>query len=651
MNRAVRSFLLTIPFLALFLCLSLLTHSTLFAQDQSLYWERYDVEIEVRPDGTFRVIEHNQINFTSGTFRFGARSIPTERLVGIDELKVTFDGTPFTLNASGELPGTFETASNGGNLDVRYFFPEPISGPHQIDIEYVVRGGVRYYEDGDQLFWKAVHSDRPATIEASRVTVYLPAGVAADQIRAEAYDTEANVTVSPDGRTLTFDALSSISPGQELEIRVQFPHGVVSGSAPAWQAQADLEDIEAEARAARAESINLLAGGSSIILLIGGFISVIMLWWRGGRDPTVELAADYLTEPPDDLPAGIVGTLIDESADQQDIMATLLDLARKGAIRIEETQAAQTGWFNKKEGEFLYTLQDRSKATSKGELTLIEEFFGSRQRRRLEDLHQKFYSSIPKIKQALYEDVTERELFEQNPDQVRQNYTGGGILLMVLSGVLFFALLFNMETLLAEALLCLPLALGLTGGALTIMSRVMPRKTKVGSETASKWQAFRRYLQNLEKYGALEEKKEIWDQYLPYAVAFGLEKRYIKQFAQANAPVPRWYTPYGYSHGPYYRGGHHNQSGNWSDNAEIRGGQVRDSFPGSQDGGGLQGASDSLGRGIQGMSDGLASMLTVTANTLTSTPPSQSSGGGGGGWSGGGGFGGGGGGGGSSSFG
>ena len=50
------------------------------------------------------------------------------------------------------------------------------------------------------------------------------------------------------------------------------------------------------------------------------------------------LIADYLPEPPSDLPPGIAGTLIDESADMQDILATILDLARRGAIEIEEVE-------------------------------------------------------------------------------------------------------------------------------------------------------------------------------------------------------------------------------------------------------------------------------------------------------------------------
>ena len=66
---------------------------------------------------------------------------------------------------------------------------------------------------------------------------------------------------------------------------------------------------------------------------------LLYLWWyRRGRDAPVGLIADYLPEPPSDLPAGMVGTLVDERADLQDVIATLLDLAKRGLLEIEEEQ-------------------------------------------------------------------------------------------------------------------------------------------------------------------------------------------------------------------------------------------------------------------------------------------------------------------------
>src|SRR5680860_430986 len=71
-------------------------------------------------------------------------------------------------------------------------------------------------------------------------------------------------------------------------------------------------------------------------LLIGGIVAAIVLWYVRGRDPATGMIAEYITEPPDDLPPGAAGTLLDERAHHRDVVATLLGLARHGAIRIHE---------------------------------------------------------------------------------------------------------------------------------------------------------------------------------------------------------------------------------------------------------------------------------------------------------------------------
>jgi hypothetical protein len=61
-----------------------------------------------------------------------------------------------------------------------------------------------------------------------------------------------------------------------------------------------------------------------------------VLWYVRGRDPATGMVAEYITAPPDDLPPGAAGTLLDERADHEDVVATLLGLARHGAIVIHE---------------------------------------------------------------------------------------------------------------------------------------------------------------------------------------------------------------------------------------------------------------------------------------------------------------------------
>ena len=72
------------------------------------------------------------------------------------------------------------------------------------------------------------------------------------------------------------------------------------------------------------------------MLAVGGPVAIYGIWHSYGRDTPVEIPIDILREPPEDLPPGVVGTLIDERADIHDLIATMVDLAERGIIHIEE---------------------------------------------------------------------------------------------------------------------------------------------------------------------------------------------------------------------------------------------------------------------------------------------------------------------------
>ena len=169
---------------------------------------------------------------------------------------------------------------------------------------------------------------------------------------------------------------------------------------------------------------------------------------------------------------------------------------------------------------------------------------------------------------------------------------------------------------------CVPLSLAVIGIGVIILARFMPRRTKTGSEEVARWRAFKRYLQNLEKYTKVEDATEIFEQYLPYAVAFGLEQSFIRKFEKVDAPPPTWWIPYEMSR-PYHSGG----GGGSASGGHVPG----HAAPMPSEGGSapsLDGMSRSMGSSLAGMSAGLGTMLSQASNTLTSTPSSSGSGGG-----------------------
>lgn len=201
------------------------------------------------------------------------------------------------------------------------------------------------------------------------------------------------------------------------------------------------------------------------------------------------------------------------------------------------------------------------------------------------------------------------------------------------------------------------LALVFVGILLLIVGPHMPKRTAEGVRQAGQWAAFKRYLSRIREYETEAQAKTLFNRYLPYAVAFGIDQSWVQKFAGVGVPAPPWFNgemfgPFG---GPQTRGGGPViiMPGPWI------GGYGHGHHRGGYVGGGGIGGAGGTGGGMGGppnlddVSGSLADMLNRAAETLARGGGSGWSGGGGG-WGGGGGggfggFGGGGGGGGGSS--
>ncbi|HET7375266.1 MAG TPA: DUF2207 domain-containing protein, partial [Anaerolineae bacterium] len=479
----------------------------------------------------------------------------------------------------------------------------------------------------DRIQWKAIPSDHDYPILDSTVTLHLPSGAPilnsdSGPLIGVAAGDNAIASVGSNRLTATFESAGPLASGDGIEIRADFQHGAVAGTAPAWQARYDFQE--------RYGSLITL-GGCFIGLLfaIAGSLWVFLRWYARGRDPVTGTVADYVNAPPSDLPPGLVGTLVDERADMKDIIATLVDLARRGILTMQEEKS--TGFLGiGSSSDFIFRRVPKADVSKLRdyERTLLDDVVPSDERR-LSDLKNSFYISIPGIKRGIYKEVVKENLFPSSPDATRNRWVAGGIAIVILAilagiaaGVVFAD--FVMGVVLAF------IGLGFFGLVMAGASSAMPVKTRHGAEMMAAWMAFKRYLENISKYAKLEEATDQFDKYLPYAIAFGLDRSWINTFARVNTPIPYWYHPYWYG----------------------RGIGIPNGSPTSVGGGigtpSVQGMSDGLAHSLQSMSTGLTTMLNSAASTFQSRPSSS---GGGGGWSGGGFSGGGGGGGGSAGFG
>jgi uncharacterized membrane protein YgcG len=607
----------------LILLLAAFPAATVSAEDKTLYWQRWDVDITVQSNSDLHIVEEHEIAFTSGQFSFGFRGIPMDLLEGIGDVTVSESGVRFSQER-GERPGTFYTRVEGGEFRIYYFFLDPPveRETRTVQFAYTVEGAVRFYEGGDQVYWEAVAGDRGWPIDSSTVAVHLPAGAAPRPDVDPAASYGASTTVTVEGTTVWFRTAGRIDGDDPLQVRVQFPHGIVSGAPPSWQAEYDR-------RVQYDETIrpvlNLCLGAVGLVLAIGGPVGVYSLWRKRGRDPDIGPVPEYLAEPPAELPPAVAGTLVDERADLQDVMATLVDLARRGYLVMEEER--EKGLLGTTTTAFTFERTDKPDDDLRPyERLMLERVFGGKGRRSLESLSQKFYTAIPKIQDQLYKEVVRAGFFTAEPDDVRRRWMGLGAILVVLA-VIGGAVTFGLLESVAGALICLPTGVGVSAVAMIIAGNFMPAKTRKGAEQSILWRAFRTYLHKIEQYTDLETATDQFDRYLPYAVAFGLEKSWVRTFARVPAtPMPMWYRPYWWGHRGHGMG---RRKGSAGTGAPDLADQI--ARPGQS----MQSISDGLAGGLQNMSDGLVKMLNSASQTFVSRPQSASSGGRGG-WSGGG---------------
>lgn len=576
-------------------------------ETQTLEWTRLDTEITVLPNGDLRVVETNVIDFTSGTFTFGYRDIDLSRLTDVVDVLVTEQGRALPV----ELSQTDE-----GYFRIRYEFEPARREQRVFTVEYTAQGATRYYDDGDEVFWAGVYADRNGfAVQASRLTVRLPDGATA--LDAQTYGPRAELR-GQGTNVVVAEALEPVASGDQFEIWVKFPHGVIGGSAPPWQAGYDA--LRAYQRTAK-PVVDFVLLVLALLTVSAGVPAAIVMWYRRGRDPQVGLVAEYLSEPPAGISPGLAGTLLDEKADLSDVIATLVDLARRGVLVIREEQSPGLFGIGTRRDWVIEAGPNFDTELAPHERALINALdVGPGEDVPVSSLQNVFYKRLPGIQNALYKQLVSSGYYRRRPDMVRNHYTMWAIAVVIAGGMLFVAGAVLAAEGLTSTLIALGGAITVVGVVWLLVANAMPVRTTKGAEMRARVEAFKRYLSNIERYGDLRAATEQFDRYLPYAVAFGIDGTWISRFAAVDTPAPRWYL----------RGAGASSSGG-GDSASSVAGAAR-----AASGGGIGAANAGLTSSLAGMNAGLSAMMSSVASTFSSSP-SSSGGGGGGGSSGGGG--------------
>ena len=539
-------------------------------------------DIIVMPDGWIEVTETIKVRAEGNRIRRGIyRDFPTEYydklgnryVVDFKPLAVLRNGAPESFHATGYQNG------------VRTYFGQSDRyidhGVHTYQFRYRASRMLGYFDDYDELYWNVTGFDWAFPIDKGSATIHLGFDVPAGQIQTTAYTgpygsnaQDYRSHVDSEGAA-HFEATEALGPLNGMTIVVAWPKGYVPEPTDMQRLGWLLKDNR-----------NLLIALTGFMLLLAYYIPI---WRKYGRDPEEGVLVTRYTPPEGFSPASL-RYIRQMYYDDKVMTAAIVNLAIKGYLRINDLGSKHT----------LFDLQPGAGGLplAAGEKELYEALFKDGRRVVLE---QENHSLLGSAKSAHSKSL--RQDYKKNYFQTNGLLNAPAILIVLLSTVLTFAL-GGKPSVAAIAVIVLSFV------TMAFFAIIMKRPTLRGRKVLDEMLGFKDYLEIAEKQemnlrNPPEKTPQLFEAYLPFALALDVEQEWAEKFAKVFAAIR---DPDGNGYQPGWYSGD-----NWS--------------------------ATRLSSTVNSFSSELGSSISSSV-----TPPGSSSGSGGGGFSGGGGGGGGGGG-------
>ena len=448
------------------------------------------------------------------------------------------DGT-ITDDAGQPLVVERQTIDNGWTRRYHIYIPDARDADRTIIIRYRVRNAIRFFykssEVGelDELYWNVTGNAWTMEIDSAHARVVLPETVRPTQsavYTGYASSTQTNAVIQRDGNEVDFATTQGLPPYAGMTVAVGWPAGAIAG-----------RPSEAYQRLVAA------LRWTPLLIPFLVFFFAYKRWDRKGRDP-VEDSFVVRYEPVDGESPAELGTLVDNKADMEDITATLVDLAVRGYIHITELTEKHLFGLTRSTDYQLDILRKRSdwKDLKPHEVSYLDALGQSAASdaysMKVSELTNRFYKYLPEIKNAIYDRLVEVGYYVERPDRTLGKSIGIAVLVtFVLGGLTMLS--FARAWILFEPV-ALIIATVASAIILVVFAVIMPARTAEGAHARAATLGFKEFLSRVEedRYKRMITSPELFEKYLPYAMAFGVEEKWANAFKDIYREPPQWYT-------------------------------------------------------------------------------------------------------------
>lgn len=549
-------------------------------------------DISVQADRSLFVRETILVNAEGRQIRRGIyRDFPTDYKDKLgNRYRVKFDVKNVMKNGLAE---PFKTKRIGNGVRV-YIGREDVMltpGQYRYEITYRTDRQLGFFDKHDELYWNVTGTGWAFPIEMARATIKLPTYVEPSGLSVDGYTgpqgaTDKNYAAHIDDLSVAhFSTTTRLKPYEGLTIVLAWPKGIITPPSP--------NEIFAETLEDNAHLISALLGSFGLAFFY------LFTWSKVGRDPEQGVIVAEYEPPPGYSPASM--RFIEKMAyDPKCFTAALINLAVKGYLNIHEENNQ-------------YSLERTGKQVelAPGEQTLADSLFSSGDIKVLmQSNHSSIRQALKNHEQALQADY-ENKYFKTNRKffivgvilsiavvivtailGARNTAATEAIFLSVWASIWWFgtgaSLLRSWHSLkygngtaskiraIINAIFLVPfIGVGIFvltefGGATNwsviffllflvgmniLFYQLLKAPTLLGRKLLDKVEGFRHYVDIAEKHelnykNPAGRTPELFERYLPYALALGIEQKWSEQFhevlaasaAEGNSYAPGWYN-------------------------------------------------------------------------------------------------------------
>jgi hypothetical protein len=489
-------------------------------------------DVQVEPNSDLIVTETIRVQAEGREIRHGIRrDFPTSYRrrdgtpveVGFEVEKVMRDGA--------SEPYTVEGLGNGVRVQIGRAEAYVPLGPHEYSIRYRTTRQVGFFTEFDELYWNATGNGWTLPIEVAEARITLPEPVPFRQTAfytgpQGARGSDAAVVENRAGH-IVFRTTRPLPAANGLSVAAAWPKGVVTPPNSARLAGWWLHD-----------NVTPVVAAAGLALMLGYYAYA---WFRVGRDPQRGTVVP-LFGPPEGMSAAAVRYVRRMGFDNRAYTAAMLELAVGGHLKIVELAK------RKMRIDHL----DRGRPVGRAEQAMESRLFAGTKSLALDDDN---YKTLREARTALDETLSASyagKLFRNH-----FNWSGWGLLASagVVAVIIFVIFADHMQgadlawTEIVAALVPV-IVLGLAFSAFYFLKA----HTVEGRKVVDQIEGFRQYLSvaeedRLEALNPPQKTPELFERFLPYAVALDVENSWGRRFvgvlataAAGHAVATSWYS-------------------------------------------------------------------------------------------------------------